>query len=1138
MLKRSLALGALMAFVITGSAMAAEVVNGAFEGSNDRYTALGYNGGTEGNLQIGANEEKKLESKFENTLRNYGIALDGVGSSLSINGEADSVLTVVAEVDADGKRAYGIRNFSNSGILEVDVSTVNVTANAKKGDAAVSAVGIANYGKQITILAEETNVNVTGSDKLVFAVTNEFDSGVNQINPTLTINNLNATVTTNEGIATVNSGDPSYTFVKGVNTTYGTTTLAGNTTVIKVINNADNYDVSGAMTQGNNYENQAATLNFDAVQSTVINVTDNANAGTYVSGLVASGPAGVLLNSLVTNVTVESESGTTFGLRAQGNGTVTSKEGTSLSVVATTNADKDVTGIGARYYNANVASGRYNLQGTTTVTATNNGTGRAYGVYGEAGADIDLADTTITATSKEGRADGIYAETNANIAVSGDLTVTATGKGLTHGVYAIDNGKISLGSDASKIDISATSDYKAIGIRAYSSDSEGNASKINVVADELDINATATGNEIAFGVYSSADDDDGTAKSEIVINANKTTITANAAEGNANAIVAFSSSSVTIEGDLEATGDNVIHTRGGAQTVINKSGKGTVNLNGDIIFARAEEGSDEIIDADVFVNLTNEKSKFTGAVLVGNGDKTEITGMKISLSNGAQWELSEASVVNQASFGENAVLMLKEGSVFEAEKDSEGNATTGGVYALNAGGGDSNELTVAQGAKLQIGNIKETTYNIATGFENYEAVKGWTEIADNNLMKAEMQATGTNLQAVVSAKDAGQIAEDMGVDSGTASALGSIIEAANSDSVPDTEAAQNVVKFAQEIASASPEVAAAAAEAVIKMAEAGGNSATAASIVKNVTGVTNDRLSFNCGHSAPHKGGHGVGLFEEGSGADIWAEYVHGKDKVEDMPSSAGASSYEGQYNGFVLGVDFKKVNKFQSGIAFNYGEGDTNTVGSAVRTRSDYDFWGIGYYGNIHNDDSNVIFDINYAQTDSDVTNKNISGLNYEASPETTTWSAGVKLEKLYQNENVQIVPYIGLRYMSIDPDDYATKCGTYKYSMDRQDIWLLPVGVSIRQEVANDNGWTVSPRVDLSYIWAFGDTNSNMEVKSPFPGVSQIGYDVMDDGSFLGLVGIEAHKGQWGYGVAYSYQKGDHSESKKWYVDVNYSF
>ena len=42
----------------------------------------------------------------------------------------------------------------------------------------------------------------------------------------------------------------------------------------------------------------------------------------------------------------------------------------------------------------------------------------------------------------------------------------------------------------------------------------------------------------------------------------------------------------------------------------------------------------------------------------------------------------------------------------------------------------------------------------------------------------------------------------------------------------------------------------------------------------------------------------------------------------------------------------------------------------------------------------------------------------------------------------------------------------------------------------------------------------------------------------SLLGLVGIEAHKGQWGFGVSYSYQKGDYAESKKWFVDAKYSF
>jgi len=513
--------------------------------------------------------------------------------------------------------------------------------------------------------------------------------------------------------------------------------------------------------------------------------------------------------------------------------------------------------------------------------------------------------------------------------------------------------------------------------------------------------------------------------------------------------------------------------------------------------------------------------------------KTALNDANVAVNvNGATWNVDKASTVGSANFDASSVLVLKgEGKQF----------TKAGDYALNGTG----TLTVEQGAKLTIEGIDNNTYNIAKGFENITDAKDKWDVTDlNTLMQGTWSADEDNgLQLEIKAKEAEDIAEDMGVSTSTAQSIANVTAAAQQAQANGFEADANgigeakAVAFVEAMSGVDSKVAGQVFEAVSKMAEAGGNSATAANIVKNVTGVTNDRLSFNCGHSAPHKGGHGVGLLEEGSGADVWVEYIHGKDKVEDMPSSAGASSYEGQYNGIVMGVDFKKVNKFQSGIAFNYGEGDTNSVGSAARTHSDYDFWGIGYYGNIHNDNSNVIFDIGYAKTDSDVENTNATGVSFKASPETTTWTAGVKVEKLYQNENVQIVPYTGLRFMSIDPEDYTTECASSKYQMERQNVWLLPLGVSIKQEIANDNGWTVSPRVDLSYIWAFGDTDSEMEF-STLGTKTPIQYEVMDDGSWLGLVGIEAHKGQWGFGVNYSYQKGDHSESKKWYVDVNYSF
>ena len=507
------------------------------------------------------------------------------------------------------------------------------------------------------------------------------------------------------------------------------------------------------------------------------------------------------------------------------------------------------------------------------------------------------------------------------------------------------------------------------------------------------------------------------------------------------------------------------------------------------------------------------------AVVDTNLSLTNVTANTIDLPKGTL-TLAGTNKVNNMTIGEDVK------TINIASKNLEKG------YSLQGNGTDSS-LTIEGAKELTITGIETGTYDIIGNFVN---VTGGEQIQfkfnqDDELVNAEGIYDGQDktYKVEVTAKSAGEIADKLETSESTGNFVENIISGGND------EATQFLDKL-MENSAGNNAVINDTLNAVQKMAEAGGNSATAANIVKNVTGVTNDRLSFNCGHSAPHKGGHGVGLFEEGSGADIWVEYVHGKDEVEDMPSTAGATSYEGQYNGIVMGVDFKKVGKFQSGIAFNYGEGDTNSVGSATRTHSDYDFWGVGYYGNIHNDDSNVIFDINYAKTDSDVTQSN-PATTLEASPETTTWSAGVKLEKLYQNENVQIVPYTGLRYMSIDSDDYATKGKGFMYSMERQDIWLLPLGVSIKQEVVNDNGWTVSPRVDLSYIWAFGDTNSNMEVKSG-NGITPIGYDVMDDGSWMGLVGVEAAMDDWTFGVSYSYQKGDHSESKKWYVDAKYSF
>ena len=573
--------------------------------------------------------------------------------------------------------------------------------------------------------------------------------------------------------------------------------------------------------------------------------------------------------------------------------------------------------------------------------------------------------------------------------------------------------------------------------------------------------------------------------------------------------------------------DNTVNINGGTfdgEICGGYSGHGNVygnivNINGGTFIGNIYGGY--AYEGNAYDNIVNisGNANLEEASLYGS-NVADSFGNVLNIGEGWNGSVKTIKNFNEINVGKDATITFTKFA----------NECVGNQYAING------SVNVDTGAKvnLQIGSIelKEAIYNIATQYTG--ALEAWT--LDNYLMEAEKWTNDNGLQVAVRVKDAGKIAEDIGLSQKTARMIADVITKNQSENLSSADVAAG--KFVENVMnnSTSKEVMQEAINAAEKMAEAGGNSATAANIVNNVTSATNQRLSLGGNAQGGSKGGHGVGLLEE-DGSAVWAQYVHGKDTVKDMPSTAGASSYTGQFNGIVMGADFKKVGKFQSGIAFNYGEGDTNSFGSSASTSSEYDFWGIGYYGNVRNENINFIFDINYGQTESDITQKSSGGLS-EVDSKTKTWAAGVRLEKLYSNDAVQIVPYAGLRYMTIDTDDYANVTTGARYKVDRQNIWLLPLGVSIKEEIVNDNGWVVTPKVDLSYIWAFGDTESSMDVVFGSTDGSKVGYTVMDDGSFLGLVGVEATMEDWTFGVSYSYQKGDHSESKKWFVDAKYSF
>lgn len=269
----------------------------------------------------------------------------------------------------------------------------------------------------------------------------------------------------------------------------------------------------------------------------------------------------------------------------------------------------------------------------------------------------------------------------------------------------------------------------------------------------------------------------------------------------------------------------------------------------------------------------------------------------------------------------------------------------------------------------------------------------------------------------------------------------------------------------------------------------------------------------------------------------VWAKYMHRKYETDGMSSSVGGIRSGTDYDGILVGMDLAKNGKFQSGVAIHYGSGE----GDGLISHNDYDAWGITLYGGLKDEEAgtNLMADIGWMTSDNDI-DGTVNGTRMSADRDVDAWTIGIRGEKEFVSGKNQIVPYAGLRYMSVNPGSYTTYYGgkeAFHNDAENQDLWLLPIGVSFRNETVTNSGWRITPKVDLSYIWAFGDTDTDMTVNAGgYTG--NLYYDVMDDSSWLATLGVEAEKDAWTFGVNYGYQKGDDTKNKTWYVTAGYSF
>lgn len=541
----------------------------------------------------------------------------------------------------------------------------------------------------------------------------------------------------------------------------------------------------------------------------------------------------------------------------------------------------------------------------------------------------------------------------------------------------------------------------------------------------------------------------------------------------------------------------------------NVNGLMTVGRNSVLSLGTDDTGKAEQAFAES--ELTWGKTGVSAALYIDQAQKLQVQGG--ILLDGTKTAASAEA--NKASFADGSLLIVNGSGI-----------GTSGTAALTGGSGST--LTVNQGAKLYLTSTNAGTYTITKGFAN-TTIDGWSWSADaaavdvsvnklSEIEKIEKNTVDGDFTVTVRQTDVQKKYDGI--------ALPNILQAMDQSR---TEYAG--IKYLTDLANNNKldkEGFIAAVNSFAQGAENSGATRTGALAALDLGTAVQEHLSL-AKAAAEQSGGFGKAAVDTADNGSIWAQYIYNKDKVDNM----GGVSYDGQYNGIVVGGDFADRGKYSSGIAFSYGSGDS--TGSA--SKNEFDFWGLSYYGGIQNGDTNLIFDVGYSKTSSDV-----KGV-IKSEPDTQVISMGVKGEKVISNgHGTSYVPYAGLRYMNIDTDSYNGSIDgktAAHYSTDKADLWLLPVGISISHESVTAGGWKVRPTADIAYVWTLGDKNTAMDIT--VPGVNatdRLGYDIMDSGFFVGKLGLEAEKGDWTYGLGYACQKGSHAQNSKFMLNVTYSF
>lgn len=470
------------------------------------------------------------------------------------------------------------------------------------------------------------------------------------------------------------------------------------------------------------------------------------------------------------------------------------------------------------------------------------------------------------------------------------------------------------------------------------------------------------------------------------------------------------------------------------------------------------------------------------------------------------------------------------------------------------------DAKIEAGAKLLITGAQtgETYVVLGDGFDkdNIEFVKdetgadtawqGTNLLSDNPLVSLERGNDGTVTGEAVSASQ---------VFTGLDSELVSVIDSANlahqigvseqyiNNGEKGTQFLSRAVKMAANGRAAD---AATTIESAARIAFAGAVPQMTKMASDAATNAVVNRLGFaNPADGAQAMNTEGKIVDRNTTGFALWIAPLWQNQHGWSMEAGNLDYGFNGNLGGVSLGADYTFENAIRAGITFNIGGYAETSGGDLNNTQNNMNFWGLGAYAGWNYENFAVMADVSYTSTwnqlEQDLDPAMGMG-DLEADVQASAISAGLRAEYKLETSVLDIIPHVGVRYMSLNTWGYDVDAngGTVMEGDGfHQDIWTFPVGVTFSKDFTLDSGWFFKPSVDFSVIPAAGDIKAKEDVRfTGIPAVAEMETQMMDYFTWQGGVGLELGNDNMSIGVNYTLQAGQHTTGHGVFGSFRYEF